>query len=398
MFRKGVPRNQDAIYTAEMMTKTGEVEKADRLARGLERDALRELGTMFLNPDSYLSTMSAYSVAVAAGDEFDVEASLNPQDYGAIVYSQSVAGVMPGTAAFKLRRWAHTRIIYIIDKDTALAVSDTDWASTIIPGEVLRNLPHPNPLIVLPKPLFLAAEEGAAEKYEAFIVLGINQSNGQVLDTHDPAATGLTISFIGTVVDADTHTDLIANQTDPKTGQIRSSVQMAGLMMSTPFKDLTMTERRESVKQEIGDLPPALRTGFNSVDDAMSESSDLVGYALALLVYLTTSEFDSEKTKVTSKTKNSKKNGRKNVNSGDSEASTVVSVGYRMGAALRQAKTSNSEAQGTSGRTVAPHIRRAHLHTFYRGEGHSERFVKWLPPMGVNVDGALENTQVHFPN
>jgi len=32
------------------------------------------------------------------------------------------------------------------------------------------------------------------------------------------------------------------------------------------------------------------------------------------------------------------------------------------------------------------HIRRAHWHTYLVGAGRSERRLKWLPPIPVNVD------------
>jgi Type IV secretion-system coupling protein DNA-binding domain len=44
-----------------------------------------------------------------------------------------------------------------------------------------------------------------------------------------------------------------------------------------------------------------------------------------------------------------------------------------------------SEAQGGTHASPRAHVRRAHWHTFTRGVGRAERFIKWLPPISVNV-------------
>lgn len=68
-------------------------------------------------------------------------------------------------------------------------------------------------------------------------------------------------------------------------------------------------------------------------------------------------------------------------------------VGYRIGAALRlniaQSPTGDGSGEA-AGRHVAPHLRRAHWHHFWRGSrsdpSKRELVVKWLPPIPVNID------------
>ncbi len=67
-------------------------------------------------------------------------------------------------------------------------------------------------------------------------------------------------------------------------------------------------------------------------------------------------------------------------------------VGVRLGAALRLG-AARHEAAGEPGpegerRRSRPraHIRRAHWHTFLAGRARSEKRIKWLPPIPVNVD------------
>lgn len=65
-------------------------------------------------------------------------------------------------------------------------------------------------------------------------------------------------------------------------------------------------------------------------------------------------------------------------------------VGTRMGAALRRAhvtfQTDSMHPEVQTGQHVRPHVRRAHWHTYRAGPGRTDRRVKWLPPIPVNVD------------
>ena len=72
---------------------------------------------------------------------------------------------------------------------------------------------------------------------------------------------------------------------------------------------------------------------------------------------------------------------------------TVWETGYRMGAALRSATSAIEDSSSTgaepTGRTMRPHYRRAHWHSFWRGPRSKpeerEITVKWIPPIPVNL-------------
>jgi len=75
------------------------------------------------------------------------------------------------------------------------------------------------------------------------------------------------------------------------------------------------------------------------------------------------------------------------------DAANTWEVGYRIGAALQRAREGGGAprepagGESTARRSPAPHIRRAHWHSFWRGprEGPRELVVKWLPPIPVGV-------------
>lgn len=76
---------------------------------------------------------------------------------------------------------------------------------------------------------------------------------------------------------------------------------------------------------------------------------------------------------------------------------TTWDVGVRVGAAIKQAATMSDHSDGeTTGRTVRPHIRRAHWHTYLSGKRKREdgsdipasqrrRELKWIPPLPIAV-------------
>jgi hypothetical protein len=66
---------------------------------------------------------------------------------------------------------------------------------------------------------------------------------------------------------------------------------------------------------------------------------------------------------------------------------TTWDVGVRVGAALRRAYQQQSNPDSTStGRHLRGHVRIFHWHTFLAGPQRTERRVKWLPPIWVNLD------------
>lgn len=75
-------------------------------------------------------------------------------------------------------------------------------------------------------------------------------------------------------------------------------------------------------------------------------------------------------------------------------------VGYRLSTKLRKARLSASSPDAGKGASPAPHLRRAHWHTFYRGAGSRsdvskrEVVLHWIPPVLVNSDHAPTTTTV----
>lgn len=71
------------------------------------------------------------------------------------------------------------------------------------------------------------------------------------------------------------------------------------------------------------------------------------------------------------------------------EKPKIWDVGVRMGATLRRYNKEQSDYYEATGRTVRPHIRRAHWHGYWTGprDSNDRKFiVKWIPPTFINTE------------
>lgn len=379
-------------FTGDAVNTTAKTAKhAAKTANILHEDSLSEVKSALTGWRPYLDAMLAANDSPTPHEKSHIADLLSPQDLQVVQWSSMNLGNPPGLAALATERWARGRVVYAIDTDLAEAVLETDWADTPIPGDLLARLPHPNPMVVLPEPIDIPAPDGSVDRFEAFIVVGAAHLDGIDFDVYDPRTTMLKLWFIGHGVDANSGRPLTTTQHLPN-GQVRSGPSMAMMAVSTPLEDLTMSQRREWIAEAIKGPLSGVDPTFPSDDAAADASARMIAYGLGLLVYLVTDEADTEEVRVRGEVSR-----RKAKMPTASPATRVIEVGYRIGAALRSHRLSRGTNRDGAGNTVAPHIRRAHLHTFRRGPGHSERFVKWLPPIAVNADGSLPHVQVHLP-
>lgn len=184
---------------------------------------------------------------------------------------------------------------------------------------------------------------------------------------------------------------------------------------------------------ELGNLPMVLHLGEHSLYDALTQSiatsnqnlRDAQSYGVAtskigsvnfseqqikklvdetinpiisLLLYLCTESPDITNKGQPGAPSNPKpKKVKKGWRTFATNQATTWDVGVRVGAAIKQAATMSDHSDGeTTGRTVRPHIRRAHWHTYFTGKRKREdgsdipasqrrRELKWIPPLPIAV-------------
>lgn len=322
-------------------------------------------------------------------------AKLTPPELNVLNRMGDISGVLPGEDFVAMRRWARTKTIYQLDPDTAHAVEHTDWSDTIIPGDVLRRIPHVNPLVVLPEPLYAPSDTAHAEKYVAFLISGVRRKPGDSsrirTDTCAPDATHLVIRFLGYVINAD-GSPVVVDQPD-LWGTVRNATVLVAMRILTPLTDASMSTREQFVFDDVSE-ETYTRLGWSDRSAANAATVRMTQLALSTLTYICSDNAD-----VNTEKRSSVKLSRAAVKAGfqDGTPATVVNVGFRVGAALRQHQVSATRAatSATTGRRMAPHFRRAHAHRYRVGPGRRKTIIKWLPPIAVNPSGAPPTPTVH---
>lgn len=363
---------------------------ADATARALERDAAGMLRPFLRNPAAYANLVISLDDQDATLERFSdaIRASVAPDEWRVLAALSDTAHGTPGEDFIQLARWARHRIVYAADPDTTAAVTATDWTDTPIPGEALARLPHPDPLIVLPEPIDLPSTDGYIERYAAFGVFGVREPRRRA-STHHPDATHLTLHFFGRPCDPGTGQP-IAVPTETADGSIRAVRPIVGMRVVTPLADATMAEREALAAADMLAAGPAAAYGFAGPDAAADAIAGLTRVGLALLVYLVS---DGADTRPAGPPRGRAPKGQ------DGRPTRVLELGFRVGAALRASpapRRAGEPGRAQPGRTVAPHIRRAHWHVYRVGPGRRERVVRWLPPIPINAFGPASGTQVHL--
>lgn len=168
------------------------------------------------------------------------------------------------------------------------------------------------------------------------------------------------------------------------------SPTIAGFFARVDENDLVIVALDEDLKT----LPiriPMDRPLLEALAESGCEESELstgrahVARIAGMLMYLCAAEPDLERTKPLPKASQ-----RKRMKPAMPNHPTIWNVGYRIGAALRLAKEEMPRVDSTgTGKSPAPHVRRAHWHTFWVGGLDSperRREVRWLPPIPVNLN------------
>lgn len=359
-----------------------DAERAARIADQFEHDTITMTGL-------FLSDPVRYATAVIAADDDRVDrttftrrvmAAVTPTDAQALEHISTLAAATPGEDLIAVTRWAQHRVVYVVDPDTADALETTDWHDTVIPGDVLRRLPHPNPMVVLPTPIRIPDDNGTIEKYDAFIVLGVAgyQTTRRRANTHAPDIDGLILHFLGRVVDPVTDRPVLTTLHRPN-GSAVTTPQIVGMRIVVSLEDATMSARQDAAIVEVLGGDPSGLVGFTSTAQVRDVTARLCNLGLALLTYLVSDGADLS-------TRTTRTPRRRQRTRAAATGTTVVEAGYHVGAALRAARrtdTAPTSPTGASTRTVRPHLRRAHLHTFRCGPGRRDRIIRWLPPLAV---------------
>ena len=151
-------------------------------------------------------------------------------------------------------------------------------------------------------------------------------------------------------------------------------------LVSDNLDDCLRAMLRESVIQGERMQAPALAL----LPDPAAMTDDLAriaGRCLSLLLYLCSEQPDYDRQPPANPTPVKTRRGTRIF---PAASLTTVRVGAAIGSTIRRGSRSADAA--ATGRSVTPHIRRAHWHTYWTGSGNSRRPVlRWLHPMLIGA-------------
>ena len=126
---------------------------------------------------------------------------------------------------------------------------------------------------------------------------------------------------------------------------------------------------------------------FSMAPEGIEKISADVNPLLSLLLYLCSEEpeVDDKRRPGTSPSKAKATRTRHGWKMFPADTSRVWRVGYQVSERLRKGSEEAERREREEGRTVRPHLRRAHWHGFWTGprEGKRKFVYKWIPPLFI---------------
>lgn len=312
--------------------------------RHIHLDGFERLRAGFIDKGFRWPSWSYLPLAlVGAGLGEGVALDLNPSFISpATILASLVAAWLPG------------RIAVRFDDDLAAALIATPLEATI-PAEVLRRLPTWGLYIDAPH-------------------LGPDSGFFVALDPGRLEAPGRSPSS-----DPD-ELLVVVIKSDSEQG-LRHLMSTVWLLPGASIAESLAAQARQRAVYGSGAL--------ESDEDVWAEAmgmprSDALARILSLVLYLCSTDADTTQKVIPPPS----------ARRGASRAVTVVSAGFRIGAALRGGpRSSGPQTAGSTERRVAPHLRRAHWHSYWCGSevrGDRRLELRWVPPVSVNAEMASE--------
>lgn len=292
------------------------------------------------------------------------------------------------------RIWQQHRITYDLDPDlwAELGAIDED---TILPASVFAHLPHPDPFLVWPEIEAYPLEDGTRMRSVGAFVTSRSQTRiadpdtvsgpetmlGWPVSTHSPHAkrSDLVITIVANVEDADGHT-------------VRT--ESMGGIPDCIIARMTLNFSRANVR--VGDLIDDIAARYRNDETANPGASfnsvvrPMLRRIISTLLYLCATNVDLQPLPASTARRAARGTGKA------VKPPRMIAVGYDVGAGLRawrRGRPADHEPTAT-GRHVRPHVRRAHPHLYWTGEGRKTPRVHWLWPIRINAAAPIGKTTV----
>ena len=271
------------------------------------------------------------------------------------------AGIDMLRAVSAIVPWRLHKIIYRFDRDLADELMQKDSTPENIPAEVLHHMPYPCIYIENPPGL-----EDDFNGLFCFLEWDYRYPNATELRMHYLAKNG---SVVGLYLQWDDNKAMLNAK------MALNAQKLINEIKTSPISGITEKQYTQCVAH--------------------------VYRHLNLLLYLCSDEPDTERRNPIPRRRG---NGKIQVAS----YPDTIDVGTYIGSAIRASKGATeeegslSEGAGTRGvtegvphTTYRPHMRRAHWHLYWTGQGRTIPRVKWISPIFVNATGNDVPTSIH---
>lgn len=257
--------------------------------------------------------------------------------------------------------WRRTKIVYDFDPDLWRALGHTD-SNAELPTDIFDKLPHPNPYLALPEPITVSYPNGRTHRIDGAFVIGSREF------TAYPGST-----YVCSTTRPGTRPCLLFGGPSTRaSGEVEPAFMLAHLPREhRTLQDIINFLVQCDCKDHDDDLG-----GQTLTDEMMRLFHAAIPPLVTALTYLCATNAELRPLPPSPA-----KGGKARRGFVPTQA---VQVGFRIGAKLRAYAEHESRSTGTGG-TVAPHVRRAHFHTYRVGPGRVDKKLEWLAPIPVNM-------------
>jgi hypothetical protein len=274
--------------------------------------------------------------------------------------------------------WERCRVLCEIHPGLSAELRASD--SDAFPPEVLRRLPYPNPMVFLAEPLDITLAAGEPGRLVGWYV-NAHTPTRHACDTTDERARYLYFTVLSEVL-----TDGGADVDDWDLSRVTLPLYGG----DTTINDLVETTLKGFAwEPAVGGQTPELQRSFMST---------ILHVVVPHMLYLCSQTLDTRPKPLKPGRPARRQRGR--TRPAEPQVDRRL-IGFRIGPELAaqdrwEATAEQGEPRGSHGRhrPPAPHIRRAHFHTYRVGPGRRERVVKWLAPIAVNADHGIDSTTI----
>lgn len=295
------------------------------------------------------------------------------------------------------------RTVYEVDPDLLTEILDSELPDQNIPASVFRHLPHNIPLFVFPEPVRIIHEDLVA-MYGQFMVVphvwlewqkwSDDPDNDEHLKSLLAKHKVSSIEELPIGADSELLPRLLKITDSENADYVRflwfghNEDDVTDQIITTQTIDLLDNDLVD-LRVEINRVVEKLETAIADLEVDLIErdknweeiARQQFAIASALTLYVCSEEPDIIDVEPPVELELSRKS--------KTSYPTVKNLGLRIGSALRKYRADATSSSATStGKTVLPHLRKAHWHRFWTGprDGDRKLIVKWLPPTPVNAD------------